>query len=307
MVDKVLVTGGSGLVGRAIQKCLPDAIFLSSKDVDLRDCNKTQAYFNFVKPEYVIHLAARVGGVKANHDQVGDFFVDNIRINTNVLEAAKNVKVKKLLSFLSTCVYPDDAVYPLTENQIHAGEPHFTHFGYAYAKRMLDVQTRAYFRQYGCNFISVVPNNLYGEHDNFDLNDSPVLPALIRKIYEAKMNNTSLVVWGDGRIYRQFTYVDDIVKIICHLLANYDDPTPLNVGNAEEYLLRDVIEMLCNIMDFQGNIEYDASKPKGQLRKPSSSEKLRSIMNMEYTPLEHGLKKTCDWFIENYPCVRGKN
>lgn len=303
---RILVTGGDGLVGHAFRKVVPHAIFLSFKDVDLRDESQTMNCFKYIKPHYVIHLAAKVGGIAANYNFTGTFFTDNIRINTNVLDACKNYKVEKIVSFLSTCIYPDKENYPLVEDHIHNGEPHFTNFGYAYAKRMLHIQSRAYRRQYGCNFLCVVPNNLYGENDNFDLQNAHVIPALIRKIHEAKINNNSLNIWGDGEVYREFTYVNDVVKIVNSLLtSSYAEDMPLNIGNPTEILLNDVIKRLCEIMDFCGEIKYDITKPKGQLRKPSSNARLLKLMAVEYITLQEGLKKTCDWFVENYPNVRG--
>ena len=186
-MKNILVTGGTGMVGVALQKLIPDAIFIGSKHFDLKSKEEVSKMFAYYEPEYVIHLAAKVGGVKANKDFLADFYYDNIMINTNVLECAKDYKVKKLLSLLSTCIYPDSVCYPLLEKNIHEGEPHESNFAYAYAKRMLDVQSRAYREQHGCNFITAVPNNLFGENDNFDYNNSHVIPAIIRKIYEAKL------------------------------------------------------------------------------------------------------------------------
>ena len=303
---RVLITGGSGLVGQAFRTWIPNANFLSSSDVDLRNEKETMDCFKYNKPEYVIHLAAKVGGVEANYKGLGVFYTDNIRINTNVLDACRKYKVEKVVSFLSTCVYPDKASYPLTEDQIHNGEPHFTNFGYAYAKRMLHVQSQAYHQQFGGTYLCVVPNNLYGPHDNFDLTNSHVLPALIRKIYEAKENKQPLSIWGDGQVYREFTYTEDIAVIVYNLLKlDYDDPSPLNIGNPKEYLLQDVIDLLCDIMDFSGEIQYDATKPKGQLRKPSSNERVKKLIDVGYTTLEEGLQCTCKWFMRNYPHIRG--
>jgi GDP-L-fucose synthase len=210
----ILVTGGSGMVGRALQDVMPNAHYVSSKDCDLR--NKEEVFDLFKVGGYtgVIHLASRVGGVKSNTDYIGEFFYENILINTNVLEASRKFEVEKVLSLLSTCIYPDNANYPLTEDQIHNGKPHKSNFGYAHAKRMLDVQSRAYRQQYGSNFITAVPNNLFGKHDNFDLNDSHVIPAIMRKMHEAKLNNTHVELWGDGKPLREFTYAGDLAKIL---------------------------------------------------------------------------------------------
>ena len=173
--EKILITGGSGMVGYALRRIIPDAIFVSSKNFDLRSVEQTETMFAMYEPEQVIHLAAKVGGIKANMENLGDFYRDNIMINTNILESARKYKTGKVLSLLSTCIYPDKVSYPLTEEQIHKGPPHQSNYAYAHAKRMLDVQSRAYRAQHGCNFITAIPNNLYGENDNFeDSNKSPL-------------------------------------------------------------------------------------------------------------------------------------
>tara|TARA_R100000152_G_C6771989_1_gene198683 strand:- start:976 stop:1941 length:966 start_codon:yes stop_codon:yes gene_type:complete len=304
-----LVTGGTGMVGKAIRDMLPKnkTVMLSSSMCDLRNKISTLHLFNSVRPTHVIHLAARVGGVKANYDYLGEFYYDNIRINTNVLEAARQVKVKKMVSLLSTCIYPNEVQYPLTEDQIHNGEPHYTNFAYAYSKRMLDVQSRAYREQYGCNFITAVPNNLYGKHDNFDLQDSHVIPALMRKIWEAKLNKSEVEIWGDGTPLREFTYSEDIARALIFLLENYEGKHPINIGNTRESSIAELVETLCQTLDFSGEIVWDTTKLSGQHKKPSSNKKFLDIgWNADnYTSLEDGLKKTCNWFKMVYPNIRG--
>ena len=305
---KTLITGGTGMVGCAFLKDNHNFLFVGSKDHDLRNRDSVFEMFKKLQPDYMIHLAARVGGVKGNTDYVADFYSENIQINTNVLDAAYVFGVKKVVSLLSTCVYPDTAEYPLTEEQIHNGAPHPSNFGYAYAKRMLDIQSRAYRQQYGCNFITAVPNNLYGENDNFDLENGHVIPALMRKIWEAKLNQVSSVeCWGDGSPLREFTYSKDIAKILLFLLENYNNSSPLNIGNTEEYSIKQVVELLCEYLEYGGDIIWNTSKPSGQYRKPSSNKKLieLGLPERSYTSLEQGLKKTCEWFKMNYPYVRG--
>jgi GDP-L-fucose synthase len=302
---KTLITGGGGMVAHAFRGILPGATFIDRTACDLRDWETTHRVFTTARPEVVVHLAGKVGGVHANTRCVADFYHENITINTNVLEAARLCGVRKLVAFLSTCIYPDQPCYPLTEDQIHNGPPHPSNFGYAYAKRMLDVQCRAYRQQYGCNFISVVPNNLYGPNDNFDLENGHVLPALIRKIWEAKARSEPLVVWGDGLVYREFTYSEDVARVTAFLLDVYDGAEPINVGCTREYLLRDVVEMLCDTLGFRGDVVWDGSRPKGQLRKPSSPAKLAGLGWHEYTGIQAGLQKTCAWFLAHYPEVRG--
>ena len=307
--ESILVTGGSGMVGSALQEIIPEAIFLSSRDCDLRAIDEVEQLFERYKPEYIIHLAARVGGVKANMSYLGDFYYDNILINTNVLQAAHQHQVKKVISVLSTCVYPDKVSYPLTEEQIHLGPPHSSNFAYAYAKRMLDVQSRAYRMQHGCNFITAVPNNLYGPHDNFHLEDSHVIPALIRKIWEAKKTATTPELWGDGTPLREFTYSGDIAKILIFLLENYNDEYPINIGNTEEITISKVAEKISYNLEHTHGLRWDITKPSGQYKKPSNNDKLLNLgwQRSNYTDFSTGLKTMCDWFIENYPNVRGSN
>jgi len=303
----ILVTGGTGMVGTALRNIAPDATYVSSDEFDLRSISDTERMFDLCRPKYVIHLAARVGGVSANTEFVGDFFLDNIRMNTNVLELSRKFCVQKTLSLLSTCVYPDDASYPLSVDQIHNGRPHSSNFGYAYAKRMLDVQSRAYRQQYGCSFITAIPNNLYGENDNFDLQNGHVIPAIIRKIYEANLSGSDVTLWGDGSSLREFTYSNDLAKILFFLIENYNDQHPINIGCPNEVSIKYIAEKIAKTLKFKGNIVWDESKPSGQYRKPSSNDALLKLgwSSEEYSDLEFGIEKTCDWFALNYPNVRG--
>jgi GDP-L-fucose synthase len=285
---KVAITGGSGMVGSAFRDLIPNAFYASSKDYDLTEKEEATHMMKTLSPDVVIHLAARVGGIKGNTDFIGDFYRDNILINTNVLEAARKQNVKKLISVLSTCVYPDKATYPLREETIHGGEPHFSNFGYAYAKRMLDVQSRAYRQQFGCNFITAIPNNLYGENDNFHLENSHVIPALMRKIWEAKKSGASAVeCWGTGKPLREFTYSQDLARILLFLLERYNFSSPINVGNTEEHSIREIAELLCEYLEYDGEIVWNISKPSGQYKKPSSNAKLLALgwKKENYTPL----------------------
>ena len=305
-----IITGGTGLLGNAFKKALPNELYPSSKEVNLQNQADSLNYLCNPEIDVVIHLAAKVGGVKANTDYVSDFYQDNSEINNNIISSCIQNNITRLVCCLSTCIYPDEkyVTYPLTEEQLHLGPPHDSNFGYAYAKRMVDVQIRAARQQYGVNYISVIPNNLYGEHDNFDLENGHVLPALIRKIWEAKINSKPYFeVWGDGEVYREFTYSEDIAKAILFCLENYNSDMPINIGNTEEYLLKDVIGLLKKYLGYNGEIIFDITKPKGQVRKPSSNQRFLDLgwKKEWYTPLEKGLKNTCEWFIKNYPNVRG--
>tara|TARA_R110002020_G_C16320495_1_gene774763 strand:- start:16421 stop:17341 length:921 start_codon:yes stop_codon:yes gene_type:complete len=304
MIKKILVTGGSGMVGSAMKTLVPDACYPTRDDQDLLWQQE------FQKVDAIVHLAAKVGGVKANTDFMGDFYSENVQINQNLLLGAYKNGTKKVVSLLSTCVYPDAPYikYPLTEDQLHLGPPHHSNFGYAYAKRMVDVMSRAYRQQYGCNFITAIPNNLYGKNDNFDLENSHVIPALIRKIWEAKLADASFVeCWGDGTPVREFTYSEDIARILMFLLDNYDDPGPINIGNTEEHSIREVAELLCELLEYPGYLAWNTDMPPGQHKKPSSNARLLNLgwKKEDYTSLKDGLKKTCEWFKMNYPHVRG--
>ena len=306
-MKRILITGGTGMVGHALQRVVPDAVFVSSTEYDMRCDRETAEMFSEHNPEQVIHLAAKVGGVKANMENLGDFYRDNILINTNVLEAARNHKTQKVVSLLSTCIYPNEVLYPMTEDQIHLGKPHSSNYAYAYAKRMLDIQSQAYRDQYGCNFITAVPNNLYGENDNYDLNNSHVIPALIHKMYKAKQNNESVVLWGDGTPLREFTYSIDLANILLFLLKNYDGREPINVGNTGEYSIREVAQLVAKNLGFENHYVWDINKPAGQYRKPSSNDKLLRLgwKPSMYTKFEVGISNACKWFINNYPNIRG--
>ena len=295
------------MLGKAFKNIVPDAHYLSSRDCDLGDTKQVDKLFSITRPKTVIHLASRVGGVKANMEHLGEFYLDNILMNTNVLEASRKYKVEKVLSCLSTCVYPDKVNYPLTEDQIHNGPPHPSNYTYSYTKRMLDIQSQAYRDQYGCNFISMAPNNLFGENDNFDLENSHVVPALIRKIYEAKTRGTNVVLWGDGSALREFTYVGDIPAIAILLLEKYNERGPINVGSTGEKSIKEVVELIAEYFNFKGDLEWDTTKPNGQFRKPSDKSKLSLLGWKEenYTNFKEAIEKTCSWFEESYPDVRG--
>ena len=303
---KVLVTGGTGMVGVALQRVMPSATYVGS-EYDLTNYQRTVELFEKFKPSYVIHLAAKVSGMKGNMDAIGEHYTDNVLMNTNVLDVSRKFGVKKLLSTLSTCVYPDDAKYPLVEDSMHMGVPHSTNLGYGFSKRMLDVQARTYKRQYGCNYINIIPNNLFGENDNFHLINSHVIPSVIRKVFEAKMSGSQLVLWGDGTPLREFTYSRDLARIIVFCFDHYDSVEPINVGNPGEYSIEHLAKMVCDILEYDGEILWNTDVSNGQPRKPSSNEKFARIGwdNNKYTPFDTALKSTCEWFLDKYPNVRG--
>jgi GDP-L-fucose synthase len=301
----ILVTGGTGLVGSACKRIMPEARYISSKEVDLRSLKQTESFVEKCSPGVILHLAGRVGGLKANSEFLGDFFDDNILINTHVLQSAKKYNVKKVISFLSTCIFPDQAAYPLKESYLHSGEPHESNFAYAYAKRMIEVQSRAYFQQHGLEYQCLVPTNIYGPNDNFNLEDGHVAPSLIHKCYLAKQNNTDFNVWGSGKPLREFIYSDDIARLSEWALRNYHEKEPLILSTSEEVSIKELVLVIADAVGFKGKIVFDATKPDGQYRKPTDNSKLLELRpNFKFTPLEEGIEKSVNWFIENYETCR---
>ena len=309
MSKKILVTGGNGLVGSQFEG--NDYIKYSSKLFDLRNTNHVDSMFRKLQYEPfrfdgVIHTAAKVGGVGGNMKYKGEFFYGNIMMNTNVIESARKHNVKNLVCFLSTCVFPDDVEYPLTEKKIHLGAPHTSNDAYAYAKRMAEVQIRAYREQYGLNYKTVIPTNIYGMNDNFDIENGHVVPSLIHKCYIARETNTPLTIWGSGTPLREFIYNKDVAKLTEWVLENYDENEPIILSTSEEVSIKEVVGMIIELMNFKGEVKWDSDKPDGQYRKPSDNSKIKHYLpNFEFTPLYEGLKETIKWFEDNYEIVRG--
>ena len=300
-MTKVLVTGGYGMVGSAMES----QIKLSRETCDLTNPKQTEKLFQLIKPDGVIHCAGKVGGIGGNSNYKGEYFYDNLMINTNVIEASRRAGVKNLVAFLSTCVFPDKVKYPLTVDQIQLGEPHESNYPYAYAKRMADVQIRAYREQYGINYTSIIPSNIYGPNDNFNLDHGHVMPMLIHKLYLAKKNKTDFTVWGSGKPLREFIYSKDIAKIAEWALFNYEGTDPLIISGDEEISIKDLVGLLVDEFKFKGKVVFDKTKPDGQLRKPSDNSKIKELLpDFEYTPFEQGIKETVNWFIENYDEAR---
>ncbi|XP_018010697.1 GDP-L-fucose synthase [Hyalella azteca] len=311
---RVLVTGGSGLVGKAIQEFVEYQpsdeetwIFLSSKDADLLDANATKKIFDEHQPTHVIHLAAMVGGLFRNLKYNADFLRNNLLINDNVLKCSKEAGVVKVVSCLSTCIFPDKTTYPIDETMVHNGPPHPSNKGYSYAKRMLDVMNQCYHDQYGLRYTSVIPTNVFGPHDNFSIEDGHVLPGLIHKAYLAKRDAVSLTVWGSGSPRRQFIYSRDLAKLIVWVLKNYSDIDPiiLSVDESAEVSIKEAAEMVVKAAGFTGPVEYDTSKADGQYKKTASNAKLRKLLpDFVFTPMQQAVDETVKWFADNYDVAR---
>lgn len=292
--NKIVVTGGSGMVGRSLKKLIPDAIYLSSKDYDLTSEKDVIRMYQDIQPKAVIHLAAKVGGIIDNINKPGEYFTDNVLMNTLLVDYAKLYNVERFIAILSTCIYPDKVeTYPMTEDMLHQGPPTPTNFSYGYAKRSLAVQIDAYNKQYGTKYQYLTPSNLYGEYDKFGEN-SHFVAALIKKIHNAKVNGDKKIkLFGTGRPLRQFMYSDDLAYVIEKCIYNeiYDS---FNVSNSENLSIHEIAKIALKACNAQGlTIEYDSEKPDGQYRKDVSNEMLyKSIPDFSPTKLINGIRAT---------------
>jgi len=303
MDNKILITGGYGLVGSEFTK--KNYIKISSSDVDLRNTLEVDNFFKKTNFDGIIHCAAKVGGVGSNIKYKGEFFYDNIMMNTNVIEQARKYKIKNLVTFLSTCVFPNDVKYPLTEKKIHLGPPHFSNDAYAYAKRMSDIQIRAHKEQYDLNYKSVIPTNIYGPNDNYNIENGHVIPSLIHKCYLARENKTDFTIWGSGKPLREFIFSQDVAKLTEWVLENYTENEPIILSTSDEISIKEVVDIIIEIMNFKGSVNWDSSKPDGQFRKPSDNSKIKNYLpNFKFTPIYEGLKETIEYFEKNYNLIR---
>ncbi|KAF5924806.1 hypothetical protein HPG69_014467 [Diceros bicornis minor] len=343
---RILVTGGSGLVGRAIQKVVADGarlpgedwVFVSSKDADLTDAAQTRALFEKIRPTHVIHLAAMVGGLFRNIKYNLDFWRKNVHINDNVLHSAFEVGARKVVSCLSTCIFPDKTTYPIDETMIHNGPPHSSNFGYSYAKRMIDVQNRAYFQQHGCTFTAVIPTNVFGPHDNFNIEDGHVLPGLIHKVHLAKSecpppSTLSQVTRPMGSLGLSWEE-----GMVAGTAPSDASPLPESAGSGSALMVwgtgkprrqfiyslvrargcsavpqSDLARLFIWVLREYNEVEpiilsgtqFDTSKSDGQFKKTASNGKLRAYLpDFRFTPFKQAVKETCTWFTDNYEQAR---
>jgi GDP-L-fucose synthase len=300
-MERIIVTGAKGLVGR----CFDSPRFFKSTSTNLLDRDATKNFIQSAKAEGIIHTAAKVGGVKGNMSFPADFTYQNLMMNTTLIEEARLAGIRKLISFASTCVFPDKAEYPLTPEQIHMGPPHQSNYGYAYAKRMADIQIQSYREQYGVNYFSVIPCNIYGPGDNYDLENGHVIPALIHKFYLAKERNEDVTIWGSGNPLREFIFSKDVAKLVELLYDNYNSGVPVILSTGEEVSIGDMVSMIAEIFEFKGKIIFDKDKPEGQFRKPSDNSVIKGMFpDFKFTPVKEGLRESVEWFISNYPNVR---
>jgi GDP-L-fucose synthase len=300
-MSKILITGGTGLIGSAFK----EGIKVGSSQYNLISRSQTDQMIKDYKPEVIIHSAAKVGGIGANISQPANFYYDNIMMNSNIIDSAYKHGIKKLVCFLSTCVFPDKIDYPLTEDKIHEGKPHSTNSSYAYSKRMADIQIKAYNKQYNTNYFSIIPCNVYGLNDNFNLQNGHVIPTLIHKCWIAKQNNTAFEIWGNGSALREFIFANDVADIVLKLVDIYNATDAIIISNPQEYSIKQLVDLIVQYMEFTGEVIWLSDKPNGQLRKPSSNKKLLSVIGeYNFTTLEIGLKNTIDWFKLNYKTAR---
>ena len=311
MSKKILVTGGTGLIGKAVEKISNDYdykfVFVGSKDCDLTNFDETYKYFDYFKPDYVLHLAACVGGLFKNMNQKVEMYEKNILINNNVLKSCHLVNVKKVVSCLSTCIFPDKTSYPIDEEMLHNGPPHHSNDAYAYAKRMLEIQSKAYQQQYDKNFICDIPTNIYGPDDNYSLEDGHVIPSLIHRCYLNKKNNEKFVVRGTGKPLRQFIYSEDLAKLMLWTLEKYNsrDSIILSVNEKDETSIENVARLIARSYDYEDNIIFDDSYSDGQFKKTANNSKLMNLIKeFNFTKIDDGIKSSVNWFIKNYDNCR---
>ncbi|SRR5436309_4567514 len=303
--DKIFVAGHRGMVGSAVMRRLQadgfkNLLIRDRSELDLMDESAVAKFFLKEKPTIVICAAAKVGGIQANNDYPVQFLLDNLRIQNNVIRSAYDSEVRKLLFLGSSCIYPKFAPQPIPETALLSGPLEPTNEAYAIAKIAGIKLCQAYCREYGANFISAMPTNLYGPNDNFDLETSHVLAALIRKAHEARMRNDQrLIVWGTGKPRREFLHVDDLASACLLLLEKYDSPDIVNVGYGEDISIRELAELICEVLGFDGELAWDTSKPDGTPRKLLDVSKLRALGWKPAISLRDGIARTYQWFRAN--------
>lgn len=307
----IYVAGHRGLVGSAIARCLKsqgytNILLFTSEELDLRSQSDVEDFFKKHRPEYTFLAAAKVGGIAANSRYPAEFIYDNIMIESNVIQAAHRYSVKKLLFLGSSCIYPKLASQPLKEEYLLTGELEPTNEWYAIAKIAGIKLCQAYRRQYGDNFIAVMPTNLYGINDNFDLETSHVLPALMRKFHEAAVSGSKVVtVWGTGSPRREFLFVDDLAEACCFLMGNYNDAEIINIGTGSDITIRQLADLMAEVTGFRGKIEFDVSKPDGTPIKLLDVLKINNLGWRAGTGLRSGIEATYNWFKERYCFMEG--
>jgi len=300
----ILVAGGSGLVGSAIVRELKrlnqDVIGISSKDVDLLDRAKTFEFINNLKPTAIIDSAAKVGGIGGNNSYPVEFLSQNLQIQSNLMDAAHAAKVSKFVFLGSSCIYPRDCAQPIKEEYLLTGALEQTNSAYAVAKIAGIELIKSYRKEYGYKWISVMPTNMYGPNDNFDLENGHVLPVLIRKFIEAKRTDSGKVaLWGSGSPLREFLHVDDLAKAVVLCMDKYDDSKQINIGSGQEVSIKDLADKISKAVGFSGEIIWDSSKPDGTMRKVLDSSKIANLCWKPLISLDQGIASTVEWYLQN--------
>lgn len=311
-ITKILVTGGSGLVGSALKSISSsysdiEFIFLSSKNCDLLHYNEVFDTLSFHSPDVIIHLAARVGGLFKNMNNKVEMFEDNILMNINVLKAAHMCGIQRVISCLSTCIFPDKTTYPINENMLHDGPPHHSNDSYAYAKRMLEIQSKAYQENHGRDYICVIPTNIYGPNDNYNLKDAHVIPALIHQCYLSKRDGRDFIVKGSGRPLRQFIYSEDLAELIMWVVIHYKsrESIILSVDEKDEVSIGFIAQLVAEQFTYSNRIVFNTNYSDGQYKKTADNSILKKyIPSYQFIPIEEGIKKSIEWFIINYHSAR---
>jgi GDP-L-fucose synthase len=303
--SKIFIAGHRGLVGSAIMRALQresfnNLLFRTRQELDLTDQKAVNDFFAKEKPDYVFLAAAKVGGIMANKTHPAEFIYQNLAIETNIIHSAHVHKIKKLLFLGSSCIYPRLCPQPIKEGYLLTGELEPTNKAYALAKIAGIIMCQSYHEQYGDNFISLMPTNLYGIGDNFDLVNSHVLPAMIRKFHEAKLKNEpSVTLWGTGTAMREFLQVDDLASACLFLMKHYDDPTVVNIGTGEDVTIKELAEIIQNVVGYPGTINWDSSMPDGTPRKLLDVSKLHNLGWEHSISLSDGLTATYEWYKQN--------
>jgi GDP-L-fucose synthase len=308
--EAIFVAGHRGMVGSAIHaKLVADGfrrvLGRTHAELDLMDRTAVRAFFESERPSVVVMAAAKVGGILANYEQPVEFLLNNLAIQNNVIEAAADFGARKVLFLGSSCIYPKMAPQPIPESALLTGPLEPTNDAYALAKIAGIKLCQSYAREYGKNFLSAMPTNLYGPRDNYDLHNSHVLPALIRKVHEAKAAGApSITVWGSGQPRREFLHTTDLAEACVFLLENYDEPDLVNIGCGEDVTIRELAETVCDVLGFDGTLEFDASKPDGTPRKLLDISKIRSLGWSPRIPLREGIADAYAWFLANRDTAR---
>jgi GDP-L-fucose synthase len=303
--SRIYVAGHRGLVGSALVELLKtkgydNLILATHSELDLMDTDAVKKFFKAKKPEYLIDCAARVGGIEANSKYPAEFLYENLQIQNNLIWQAKENGIKKFLFISTAAVYPNDSPQPIKEEYLMQGEPDPTKSGYAHAKIAGIKFCEFIYDEFSMDFFSVLPNNLYGEKDNFDPKSSHVIPALIRRFHEAKVSKApKVVIWGSGKARREFIYIEDLADAIIWLMENYDQKQYLNIGTGEDVSMKELAQLIKKLVGYDGELVFDTTKPEGMLRRVYDVSKLHAVGWRHKTSLEEGLKRTYAWYLEN--------